>query len=108
MAPTQRDVLGIGMAVVDSFVRADDAFLERNGLARGGTTFLDRAALVALMEQALEHYAIRRQQLTQEAEASAATQFPNVEEPEPEREPLPVKPSTKVPREERPSMTRGR
>ncbi len=54
MAPTQRDVLGIGMAVVDSFVRADDAFLERNGLARGGTTFLDRAALVALMEQAQE------------------------------------------------------
>ncbi len=70
--------------------------------------FTANEATMALMEQALEHYAIRRQQLTQEAEASAATQFPNVEEPEPEREPLPVKPSTKVPREERPSMTRGR
>jgi len=52
MSPVQRDVLGIGMAVVDSFVRADDAFLERCGLARGGTTFLDRPAFLALMEQA--------------------------------------------------------
>lgn len=52
MAPIQRDVLGIGMAVVDSFVRADDSFLERCGLARGGTTFLDRPALMGLMDQA--------------------------------------------------------
>lgn len=52
--PNKRDVLGIGMAVVDSFVRADDAFLDRAGLIKGGTTFLDRAALVALMEQAKE------------------------------------------------------
>jgi sugar/nucleoside kinase (ribokinase family) len=50
--PTRRDVLGIGMAVVDSFVRADDSFLERNGLARGGTTFLDERAFLRLMEQA--------------------------------------------------------
>ena len=49
-----RDVLGIGMAVVDSFVRADDAFLERVGMARGGTTFLDRPAFIALMAQAQE------------------------------------------------------
>jgi sugar/nucleoside kinase (ribokinase family) len=49
-----RDVLGIGMAVVDSFVRADDAFLERVGMARGGTTFLDRSAFITLMEQARE------------------------------------------------------
>ncbi len=47
-----RDVLGIGMAVVDSFVRADDAFLERCGLARGGTTFLDRQGFLDLMDEA--------------------------------------------------------
>ncbi len=47
-----RDVLGIGMAVVDSFVLAGDAFLDRCGLARGGTTFLDRTAFLELMEQA--------------------------------------------------------
>ncbi len=52
MAPITRDVLGIGMAVVDSFVRADDAFLDRVGMARGGTTFLDRSAFVDLMGQA--------------------------------------------------------
>jgi sugar/nucleoside kinase (ribokinase family) len=50
----ERDVLGIGMAVVDSFVRADDSFLDRCGLARGGTTFLDRPAFIALMDQARE------------------------------------------------------
>ncbi|MFH1469182.1 MAG: PfkB family carbohydrate kinase [Pseudomonadota bacterium] len=52
--PHRRDVLGIGMAVVDTFVRGDDAFLVRNGLPRGGTAFLDRAAFAALMEQAAE------------------------------------------------------
>jgi sugar/nucleoside kinase (ribokinase family) len=49
---TQRDVLGIGMAVVDSFVRADDSFLEQVGMHKGGTTFLDRGAFLTLMERA--------------------------------------------------------
>ncbi len=44
-----RDVLGIGMAVVDSFVLADDGFLQRAGLARGGTIFLEAEAHAELM-----------------------------------------------------------
>lgn len=51
---TQRDVLGIGMAVVDSFVLASDAFLDSAGMHKGGTTFLDREAYLALMERAAD------------------------------------------------------
>jgi len=46
------DILGIGMALTDSFIAADDAFLNRNGLARGGTVFLGAQEMDRLMEKA--------------------------------------------------------
>ena len=39
--PPTLDVVGIGNAIVDVIASADDAFLERNGLAKGGMRLID-------------------------------------------------------------------
>ena len=41
MADATLDVVGIGNAMVDVLVHADDAFLEKHGLVKGATTLID-------------------------------------------------------------------
>ena len=57
MAERMFDVVGIGNAIVDVLTHADDAFIERHGLAKGTMTLIDaeRAeALYAAMGPAIE------------------------------------------------------
>jgi sugar/nucleoside kinase (ribokinase family) len=57
MTPAPIDVVGIGNAIVDVLARADEAFLAREGLAKGTMTLIDaeRAeALYRLMGPAIE------------------------------------------------------
>ena len=48
MAETRHDVVGIGNAIVDVLAHADDAFLDREGLAKGTMTLIDAAQADAL------------------------------------------------------------
>ncbi|MCH7944342.1 MAG: hypothetical protein IIB67_14095 [Proteobacteria bacterium] len=41
MTDAALDVVGIGNAIVDVLVRADDAFLDRHGLVKGAMTLID-------------------------------------------------------------------
>ncbi len=41
MAQPALDILGIGNAIVDVLARADDTFLQRHGMAKGGMTLID-------------------------------------------------------------------
>ena len=43
MANTRFDVLGIGNAIVDVIARADDAFLGKQGMAKGGMSLIDES-----------------------------------------------------------------
>ena len=57
MATATLDVVGIGNAIVDVLVQADDAFLSRHGLAKGTMTLIDAAradALYAVMGPGVE------------------------------------------------------
>jgi sugar/nucleoside kinase (ribokinase family) len=57
MATATIDVVGIGNAIVDVLVRADDAFLATHGLAKGTMTLIDAAradALYAVMGPGVE------------------------------------------------------
>ncbi|BBK35260.1 adenosine kinase [Allostella sp. ATCC 35155] len=48
MAETRHDVVGIGNAIVDVLAHADDAFLEREGLAKGTMALIDAERADAL------------------------------------------------------------
>lgn len=48
MTEPSLDILGIGNAIVDVLARADDAFLDAEGLAKGGMRLIDAAAAEAL------------------------------------------------------------
>src|SRR5260221_5825453 len=48
MATATLDVVGIGNAIVDVLVQADDAFLTTHGLAKGTMTLIDAARADAL------------------------------------------------------------
>src|SRR5918993_2178385 len=49
--PTLRyDVLGIGNAIVDVLARADDAFLTKQGMAKGGMALIDQPRAEAIYE----------------------------------------------------------
>lgn len=48
MTDTTLDVVGLGNAIVDVLASADDAFLERHGLAKGGMMLIDEAQAKAL------------------------------------------------------------
>ena len=50
MADATLDVVGIGNAMVDVLARADDAFLDAHGLAKGAMTLVDAAQSDALYE----------------------------------------------------------
>ena len=50
MADATLDVVGIGNAMVDVLARADDAFLETHGLAKGAMTLVDAAQSDALYD----------------------------------------------------------
>ena len=57
MAAATLDVVGIGNAIVDVLVQADDAFLHKHGLAKGAMTLIDAAradALYAVMGPGVE------------------------------------------------------
>src|SRR5438105_3060935 len=57
MATATIDVVGIGNAIVDVLVQADDAFLTTHGLAKGAMTLIDAAradALYAVMGPGVE------------------------------------------------------
>lgn len=57
MASPQYDVLGIGNAIVDVIARAEDDFLVRQGMHKGGMALIDEAraqAIYAAMGQAVE------------------------------------------------------
>ncbi|HWJ68478.1 MAG TPA: adenosine kinase [Sphingobium sp.] len=57
MSDTIHDVLGVGNAIVDIIAQADDAFLDRHGMAKGGMALIDEArahALYADMGSAIE------------------------------------------------------
>ena len=43
MSGLQYDVLGLGNAIVDVIARADDDFLARESLHKGGMTLIDEA-----------------------------------------------------------------
>jgi sugar/nucleoside kinase (ribokinase family) len=43
MANTRFDVLGIGNAIVDVIARADDAFLGKQGMNKGGMSLIDES-----------------------------------------------------------------
>ncbi len=43
MTDTRLDVLAIGNAIVDVIAGADDAFIEREGLSKGGMQLIDAA-----------------------------------------------------------------
>src|SRR5258708_11470623 len=48
MAETKYDVLGIGNAIFDVLVRADDGFLARHGMTKGGMALIDEARALAI------------------------------------------------------------
>jgi sugar/nucleoside kinase (ribokinase family) len=48
MTATRHDVVAIGNAIVDIIGRCDDAFLGRNGLAKGGMALVDEATVARL------------------------------------------------------------
>ena len=48
MSDTKYDVLGIGNAIVDVLAQVDDAFLEAEGLAKGGMALIDAERAAAL------------------------------------------------------------
>jgi len=57
MAASSFDVVGIGNAIVDVLAKADDAFLKRQGLAKGTMALIDAAraeALYAEMGEGIE------------------------------------------------------
>ncbi len=57
MSDAIHDVLGVGNAIVDIIAQADEAFLERHGMAKGGMALIDEArahALYADMGSAIE------------------------------------------------------
>ncbi|MEA2837669.1 MAG: hypothetical protein QOD89_2219 [Bradyrhizobium sp.] len=48
MVETKYDVLGIGNAIFDVLVRADDGFLARHGMTKGGMALIDEARAQAI------------------------------------------------------------
>src|SRR3954471_1273442 len=50
MAETKYDVLGIGNAIFDVLVQADEAFLARHGMAKGGMALIDEARAAAIYD----------------------------------------------------------
>ena len=50
MTQTGYDVLGIGNAIVDVIARAEDDFLVRHGMQKGGMTLIDEARAVAIYD----------------------------------------------------------
>src|SRR3954468_19982091 len=48
MGETKYDVLGIGNAIFDVLVRADEAFLARHGMTKGGMALLDETRALAI------------------------------------------------------------
>ncbi|MFJ5488506.1 adenosine kinase, partial [Hansschlegelia beijingensis] len=57
MTPAKYDVLGIGNAIVDVIARTDEAFLAREGLAKGSMSLIDEAraeTLYGMMGPAIE------------------------------------------------------
>jgi len=50
MTDAAYDVVGIGNAIVDIIARCDDAFLEKQGLAKGHMQLIDQAAAAALYD----------------------------------------------------------
>lgn len=48
MADAKYDVLGIGNAIFDVLVQADDGFLSRHGMTKGGMALIDEARAVAI------------------------------------------------------------
>ncbi|HZV19829.1 MAG TPA: adenosine kinase [Sphingobium sp.] len=57
MSEATHDVLGVGNAIVDIIAQADEAFLDRHGMAKGGMALIDEArahALYADMGSAIE------------------------------------------------------
>lgn len=51
MAQVKYDVLGVGNAIVDILARADDAFLQSQGMAKGGMALVDEQQAEALYGQ---------------------------------------------------------
>src|SRR4051812_24722718 len=50
MAETKYDVLGIGNAIFDVLVQADEAFLARHGMTKGGMALIDEARAAAIYD----------------------------------------------------------
>jgi sugar/nucleoside kinase (ribokinase family) len=50
MPPLRYDVLGIGNAIVDVLARADDDFLVRQGMAKGGMALIDQTRAEAIYD----------------------------------------------------------
>jgi adenosine kinase len=50
MASTTYDVLGIGNAIVDILARTDDAFLTKQGMAKGSMSLIDEARAAAIYQ----------------------------------------------------------
>jgi sugar/nucleoside kinase (ribokinase family) len=50
MAETKYDVLGIGNAIFDVLVQADEAFLARHGMSKGGMALIDEARAAAIYD----------------------------------------------------------
>ena len=50
MASTRFDVLGIGNAIVDVIARAEDDFLVRHGMHKGGMALIDAPRAQAIYE----------------------------------------------------------
>lgn len=51
MTNTDFDVIGIGNAIVDVLSKAEDSFLEENGIAKGGMTLIDAQQADSLYEK---------------------------------------------------------
>jgi sugar/nucleoside kinase (ribokinase family) len=50
MAEAKYDVLGIGNAIFDVLVKADESFLSRHGMTKGGMALIDEARAVAIYQ----------------------------------------------------------
>src|SRR4029079_19526430 len=50
MTDAKYDVLGIGNAIFDVLVQADEAFLARHGMTKGGMALIDEARAAAIYE----------------------------------------------------------
>ena len=48
MTSAKYDVLGIGNAIFDVLVQADEGFLARHGMAKGGMALIDEARATAI------------------------------------------------------------